>query len=87
MCVYVVALTSRFSGFTSRCTMFMACRYFRAPARLYTMPLASRSVYLADDVMASNRSPPCRRGEGLDVYFIHPKGEFNKDNNNNRRSG
>lgn len=51
-------LTSRFSGLMSRCTMFIRCRYLMAPARLYTMALASRSLYLVDEVMASNRSPP-----------------------------
>lgn len=50
--------TSRFSGLTSLWTMLMLCRYFRAPARLYTMMEASLSVYLAEEVMASNRSPP-----------------------------
>lgn len=54
--------TSRFSGLISLCTMFMLCRYFRAPARLYTMMLASLSVYLAEEVMASNKSPPCADG-------------------------
>lgn len=37
----------------------MPCRYLRAAARLDTMIEASRSVYLAEDVMASNKSPPC----------------------------
>lgn len=40
-------------------TMLRLCRYFRAPARLYTMMVASLSVYLAEEVMASNKSPPC----------------------------
>lgn len=30
-----------------------------ALARLWSMPLASLSVYLLAEVMASNRSPPC----------------------------
>lgn len=51
--------TSRFSGLMSLWTMLMLCRYFRAPARLYTMAVASLSVYFAEEVMASNRSPPC----------------------------
>lgn len=42
-------------------TMLMLCRYFSAPARLYTMTEASLSVYLAEEVMASNRSPPCTK--------------------------
>lgn len=32
-----------------------------ALARLWSMPLASLSVYLLAEVMASNRSPPCGR--------------------------
>lgn len=51
--------TSRFSGLTSLWTMLMPCRYLRAAARLDTMTEASCSVYLAEDVMASNKSPPC----------------------------
>ena len=51
-------LTRMFSGLMSRCTMDSECRYLRAEARLYTMPLASRSVYLVADEIASNRSPP-----------------------------
>lgn len=38
--------------------MLMPCRYLRAAARLDTMTEASCSVYLAEDVMASNKSPP-----------------------------
>lgn len=52
------AHTSRFSGLMSLWTMFMLCRYFRAPARSYTMTLAFLSVYFAEEVMASNKSPP-----------------------------
>lgn len=46
-----------------------------ALARLYSMPLASLSVYLLADVMASKRSPPCGqilkdRGVSVVVYGI-----------------
>lgn len=54
----VCVLTSRFSGLMSRWTMLRVWRYLMALARLKSMPLASLSVYLLDDVMASNRSPP-----------------------------
>ncbi len=66
-------------------TMLRLCRYFRAPARLYTMTVASLSVYLAKEVIASNKSPPCAiissRGMrhqtsqtklGLCIYCIMP---------------
>lgn len=53
-----ISLTSRFSGLMSRWTMFRLCRYLIALARLYSIPLASRSVYLFVEVMASKRSPP-----------------------------
>lgn len=43
----------------SLCTMLRLWRYLIALARLYSMPLASLSVYLLADVMASKRSPPC----------------------------
>lgn len=45
----------------SRWTMFIRCRYLMAPARLKTMALASRSLYLVEEVMASNRSPPYKQ--------------------------
>lgn len=54
----ISVLTSRFSGLMSRWTMLRVWRYLMALARLKSMPLASLSVYLLDDVMASNRSPP-----------------------------
>lgn len=57
-------LTSRFSGLMSRWTMFRLCRYLMALARLYSIPLASRSVYLLVEVMASKRSPPWKRAAG-----------------------
>lgn len=57
VCIHVC--TSRFSGLISLCTMLMRCRYLRAPVRLYTMALASLSVYFVEEVMASNKSPPC----------------------------
>lgn len=50
--------TKRFSGLMSLCTMLRLCRYLRALARLYTMALPSRSVYLVEEVIASKRSPP-----------------------------
>lgn len=52
-------LTSRFSGLMSLWTMLRLWRYLMALARLWSMPLASLSVYLLAEVMASNRSPPC----------------------------
>ena len=55
---YGTLLTRMFSGLMSRCTIDREWRYLRAEARLYTMPLASRSVYLVADDIASNRSPP-----------------------------
>lgn len=57
-------LTSRFSGLMSRWTMLRLCRYLMALARLYSIPLASRSVYLLVEVMASKRSPPCEGTAG-----------------------
>lgn len=50
--------TSRFSGLMSLWTMLRPCRYLTALAKLNSMQPASRSVYLLDEVMASNRSPP-----------------------------
>ncbi len=55
----IQTLTRRFSGLMSRWTMLRLCRYLIALARLYSIPLASRSVYLLEEVMASKRSPPC----------------------------
>lgn len=65
--------TSRFSGLMSLWTMFKLCRYFSALARLYTMTLASLSVYLAEEVMASNKSPPC---ENMTTVFYTAKREM-----------
>lgn len=47
----------------SLCTMLRPWRYLRALARLYTMALPSRSVYLVEEVIASKRSPPYRTQE------------------------
>lgn len=58
MCVCVCWRTSRFSGLMSRWTMFIRCKYLMAPAKLYTIALASRSLYFVEEVMASNKSPP-----------------------------
>lgn len=54
-------------------TMFKLCKYFSALARLYTMILASLSVYLAEEVMASNKSPPC---ENMTTVFYTAKREM-----------
>lgn len=67
-------LTSRFSGLMSLWTMLRLWRYLMALARLWSMPLASLSVYLLAEVMASNRSPPCGQdmmdGSVLDVTKV-----------------
>ena len=52
--------TNRFSGFMSLWTILRLCRYLMALARLNSIELASRSVYLFDEVIASKRSPPWR---------------------------
>lgn len=46
-------------------TIFRLCRYLMALARLKSMLLASRSVYLLEEMIASKRSPPWREGNQL----------------------
>ncbi len=60
--------TRRFSGLMSRWTMLRPCRYLIALARLYSIPQASRSVYLLEEVMASKRSPPCSCTHNFTTY-------------------
>lgn len=54
-------LTSRFSGFMSLWTMWRLCKYLIALARLKSIELASRSVYLLEEMITSKRLPPWRK--------------------------